>query len=414
MPKKIDTSRIQPSIRSSIFVICLVIGILFILSVVEGLGFTPLAAAAHTWEVGQDPTTGATRRFIIKDSLGTSGELRRLVIDSTGKVGIGTTTPTSLLTVAGMIKTTGTGGVKFPDATTQSTRGVALTGDTMTGPLIISSNYTGLELDVTGTNYTHRALFVNHSGTGIAAHIVGKVRLTDNPAPIASDDYAGYGAMKKLDIEVSSLDDGMRVHGNVSDFGITLTNDQTGGEKWYIDSTGTGGKDGAGNLVFWAGGQSEATLYLRGGDVYLPSLVSFTTSTFRVYVDSTGMLYSPDSDIRLKKNIVSISDQMNVLESLKKLRGVYFNWNTSVEKVKDLGDKRQVGMIAQEVEPVIPEVVGKDNDGYKSVSYSELTAFLIEVCNEKQKEIDEQKKVNDGLKYRLDKLEGRLVPAANK
>jgi len=406
----------KPEIWALKIGICFVIGIIFGSGILD-LGFMPKAlAVAHKWEMGQDPTAGATRQFIIKDTLG-SEELRRLVIDSAGNVGIGTT-PSSLLTVAGMIETTGTGGVKFPDTTTQSTRGVALTGgDTMTGPLTINSYYNGLELDVTGTNFSHRALFVNHSGPGIAAHIVGKVRLTNNPAYIASDDYDGYHAMKKLDIEVSALDDGMRVHGNVSDLGITLTNDGTGGKQWFIDS-GTNTQGQPGWLFFWdhtpTGGQALPTLGLKGDRIYVSSLGG-SSGGLAMYANGNGKLYRKSSDIRLKKNIVCISDQMDVLESLNKLRGVYFKWDTSVEKVKHLvGDKRQIGMIAQEVEPVIPEVVGTDNDGYKSLDYSELTAFLIEVCKEQQKQLEEQKKGNEDLKSRLDKLESRLVPAANK
>jgi hypothetical protein len=106
------------------FGICFVIGVLFGFGVLD-LGFTPPASAAHTWEVGQDPTTGATRRFIIKDALG-SGELRRLVIGATGNVGIGTMEPTSKLTVLGTIEIMGAGNVlKFPDNTTQETAGVS-------------------------------------------------------------------------------------------------------------------------------------------------------------------------------------------------------------------------------------------------------------------------------------------------
>jgi len=393
--------------------ICFVIGIIFGSGILD-LGFMPKAVAVtHKWEMGQESGAGSPL-FTIRDVLTSEAQKARLSIDQYGKVGIGTTTPTSLLTVAGMIETTGTGGVKFPDTTTQITRGVALSGgDTMTGPLTISAFYEGLELDVNGTNYTHRALFVNHSGTGIAEHIVGKVRLTNNPAYIGNDDYTGYNAMKKLDIEVASQYDGMRVHGNVSDFGITLTNDG-GGEKWYIGSTNTGSGWGGGSLTFWNWKTAKPALILNGPNIYMPVLQASTESGLPVYVDSVGQVYKKSSDIRLKKNIVGISDQMNVLESLKKLRGVYFKWNTSLERVKHLGDSRQIGMIAQEVEPIIPEVVGTSRDGYKSLDYSELTAFLIEVCKEQQKEIDEQKNVHDGLKTRLEKLEKQLTPAESK
>ena len=60
-------------------------------------------------------------------------------------------------------------------------------------------------------------------------------------------------------------------------------------------------------------------------------------------------------------------------------------------------DKRQMGVIAQEVEPYVPEVVStvedesSDKYGHKSVSYGNLTALLIEAIKEQQKQIEELK-----------------------
>jgi hypothetical protein len=105
---------------------------------------------------------------------------------------------------------------------------------------------------------------------------------------------------------------------------------------------------------------------------------------------------------------------MDVLASLQKLRGVYYNWDTSLAKAKKLGDQREVGMIAQEVEKVLPEVVLTNADGYKSLEYEKLTGYLIEVCKAQQKEIEEQKKLSEDLKARLDKLEERLQPAGGR
>jgi hypothetical protein len=56
---------------------------------------------------------------------------------------------------------------------------------------------------------------------------------------------------------------------------------------------------------------------------------------------------------------------------------------------------RQIGVIAQEVEKVIPEIVNTADDGYKSVEYAKLVAVLIEAVKEQQLEIDElQEMVN--------------------
>ena len=53
--------------------------------------------------------------------------------------------------------------------------------------------------------------------------------------------------------------------------------------------------------------------------------------------------------------------------------------------------KHQVGVIAQEVEKVLPEVVADRPDGYKAVRYEQLTALLIEAIKDLKKELDEHK-----------------------
>ena len=94
-----------------------------------------------------------------------------------------------------------------------------------------------------------------------------------------------------------------------------------------------------------------------------------------------------NSDERLKENISTIE---NPLSKVSNIDGVYFNW-------KEGGD-RQVGVIAQQVEKVLPEVVSKDKNSYLSVDYSKIVPLLIEAINEQ----------NDNIKYledRISKLE---------
>lgn len=88
----------------------------------------------------------------------------------------------------------------------------------------------------------------------------------------------------------------------------------------------------------------------------------------------------PSSDERLKENIHTITDPISKVCSL---RGVSFDFT------KD--KKKQIGVIAQEVEQVIPEVVGENPDGYKGVQYGNLVGLLIEAIKEQQKQIDELK-----------------------
>jgi hypothetical protein len=95
------------------------------------------------------------------------------------------------------------------------------------------------------------------------------------------------------------------------------------------------------------------------------------------------------SDKRLKKNIQQISDALNKVLAL---RGVEFEWINNYQDTS-FDNSRNIGLIAQEVEKVIPEVVDTDKVGYKSVHYGNLVALLVEAIREQQGQIDELKKV---------------------
>jgi hypothetical protein len=91
--------------------------------------------------------------------------------------------------------------------------------------------------------------------------------------------------------------------------------------------------------------------------------------------------YYYSSDERLKENVVKIGNAVDTVESLE---GVYFNWKENGEK--------SIGLIAQDVEKVLPEVVlTNEETGMKSISYGNIVAVLIEAVKEQQKEIDELK-----------------------
>jgi hypothetical protein len=102
------------------------------------------------------------------------------------------------------------------------------------------------------------------------------------------------------------------------------------------------------------------------------------------------------SDIRLKTNITPIS---NALGKVQQLNGVYFYWNESVNATEHLGrGNRQVGMIAQEVENVLPELIYQDMNGYKMIDYQKLTGVLIESTKQQQSQIESLKSDNEALK----------------
>ena len=85
------------------------------------------------------------------------------------------------------------------------------------------------------------------------------------------------------------------------------------------------------------------------------------------------------SDFSLKKNFSPIN---HALKNILSLRGFSFDW-----KDKSRGENREIGIIAQDVEKVFPELVETIND-YKSVRYYSLIAVLIEAMKEQQTQID--------------------------
>jgi hypothetical protein len=92
------------------------------------------------------------------------------------------------------------------------------------------------------------------------------------------------------------------------------------------------------------------------------------------------------SDRRLKDNIVNIE---NPIEKVQKLNGVTWDWNDNADELQQ--SLPNVGVIAQEVEEVFPQLVHDRENGYKGVDYAKLTGLLIEAVKEQQKQIDELK-----------------------
>jgi hypothetical protein len=86
------------------------------------------------------------------------------------------------------------------------------------------------------------------------------------------------------------------------------------------------------------------------------------------------------SDKRLKTNIMPILNSLHVISSIQP---VYYSMNT-MNKISKLG------FIAQNVEAYIPEVVHTSEDGYKSLEYSQMTAFILEGTKELYSHIKNQ------------------------
>ena len=126
------------------------------------------------------------------------------------------------------------------------------------------------------------------------------------------------------------------------------------------------------------------------------------TERFRVNTSGTGhfdgdvVAYSSTvSDKRLKENITTID---NALDKVMALRGVEYDWTATARK-----GTHDIGLVAQEVEEVIPELVteqelctgefsGEGNEKiFKTVNYDKIVGVLIEAIKEQQEQINELK-----------------------
>lgn len=116
--------------------------------------------------------------------------------------------------------------------------------------------------------------------------------------------------------------------------------------------------------------------------------ISISDGVFTINGDirATGDIYAlASSDERLKDNIILIT---NPIDKIKKLGGYTFNWNDISKKPTHI---EEVGVIAQEVQKVLPQIVREKGDGYLGVDYEKIVPLLIEGIKEQQNQIDELK-----------------------
>lgn len=133
--------------------------------------------------------------------------------------------------------------------------------------------------------------------------------------------------------------------------------------------------------------KTGAGISVQGGDLTLSSYKD--TESGRTYggnltADATikGQLLRSTSDVREKNSIVPLDDG-EAVGITELLTPVYFKWNNTM--------KDDIGLIAQEVERVLPEAVGKDHDGRLSLSYATLVAVALAAIKDLKREIEELK-----------------------
>jgi len=150
-------------------------------------------------------------------------------------------------------------------------------------------------------------------------------------------------------------------------------------------------------------GTNVAGIRMRGGHLRVNKWLVGTTPTFELDGDNrlqvegltringdlqvTGSISEP-STMRIKTNIETLESP---LDKITKLRGVSYNLKR--------GNQPNIGMIAEEVDEIFPELVSKDKDGNpEAMSYSRMTAVLLEAIKELKQEVDELRQENIYIK----------------
>jgi hypothetical protein len=105
------------------------------------------------------------------------------------------------------------------------------------------------------------------------------------------------------------------------------------------------------------------------------------------------------SDIRFKKNIETIE---GALSKILNLRGVRYDWRRAEFPQRHFNERKQMGVIAQEVESQFPEAVETAADGYKSVNYPALVSPLIEAARELNSKVESLESENAALKAKVE------------
>ncbi len=303
---------------------------------------------------------------------------QNMVITSAGLVGIGQTAPAHPLDVrsagAAQMRLTGTDAAQYTQLLLNGTGklfqvGVGNASETSFGlanKFFVFENGGGVRMVLSGgnlgvgTNAPASKLDVAHSGADSSALRLGdKTTIANNTgiymrtSGIASISAAGGDIV--LDTNMGSAER-VRVLGANGNVGIGITN-----PSYKLDVVGDVNASGS--------------------------------------VRSNGVALT--SDRRFKKDVVVVA---NALARLLSIRGVTYHWKPDEFPERGFDDARQIGVIAQEVERVFPELVSEGVDGYKAVNYPALVAPVIEATRELARSVAGVRAANERQDVELKRL----------
>lgn len=357
---------------------------------------------------------GSAWRSMLEYANVSSGEPVLSLVKTAGNVGIGNTTPRARLVVGTQSSGTFGSGVAQDNsiigifgaansadrvtALTLSNTAAAQIGNDATLSFIVAGNYsaTGLIstiLQNTSSAATDMVFSLYDSSMGekmrmkangnllIGTTTDGGYKLRVNGEILADDDIR---ILNTYALVLNGTDNNWRIGRNtITDSGWLTGN--------TLQVVVFGGSSGQGFQVVNTNG--TALFEIDGVQGYTRITTSLgvgvdpSGTTGRIDASNDIVAYST-SDQRLKENITPIA---NALDKVKALTGVEFDWK---EETKDVHgyEGHDVGVIAQEVQAVLPEAVRTNDSGYLSVRYEKMIALLVEANKELASRVEELEK----------------------
>lgn len=248
-------------------------------------------------------------------------------------------------------------------------------GNTAVGHSALYSNTSGIHNSAFG----HAALYSNTSGNFNTAS--GLEALAYNTTG-HSNTAVGYGALRATStshgntaVGINALRANTTGHSNTAFGSAALQSIITGSDNIALgESAGLNLTTGGNNIYLGHRGMPTESNIIRLGD---PATHTQTYLAGTVHASTVVIT----SDARLKTNITPLT---NVLEKVKQLRGVSYDWTDEYKAVNRGTERREIGVLAQDVEAVFPELVTTWGEGHKAVEYGKLSGVLVEAIKELQ------------------------------
>lgn len=333
------------------------------------LGYSNVALSPNSLVIGSYNDTTLTDKLFEIGNGSFSARSNALTVLRNGNLGIGNINPTNLLTFAPI------GGKKislFPGSTGDAGMGIF--------PNEFRQYSDNPNADITfgydsyATGFSEKVRFKANGMVGIGTS-----------TPVLSTGGSGLVAQNSTYIQ-------MRVQSSASAAGLEFK--PSTGNQYEIQA------DNTNNWFVYNRNANAYRLFINGSG-FVGIGTNNPTQALQVVGNILASGTITPSDIRYKKNIQLIQSPM---EKLKQLNGVTYDYRKEEFPQMGFSDKEQVGLIAQEVEKVFPQLVVTDDKGYKAVDYVKLVPVLIESTKAQQAQIDKQQQQIEELQKLVKEL----------